>query len=178
MKKIILLISCFFTIIYLYILYNRVSYNNKISENNQEFIKTQVFSKDSENRGYSDEVKSLMEEDLKQVDNDQDVTKLYMMMNKSLRILTLSKNETEYYNNFIRYTQLSQCLSSFMISKNNKIEKVNFIDAPSIEELNMNKVIDFLDYKYTKNYTMKENQIMMKNAEINEKICKDFVNEK
>lgn len=177
MKKIILLILCFFTIIYLYVLFNRITYNNKISENNQEFIKTKVFSKDSENRGYSDEAKELMNENLKHLNNDPDVKKLYIMMNKSLRVLTLSKNEKEYYNNFIRFAQLQQCLMFMIITKFPNRQKNSFITKPTNEELKMNKIIDFLDYKYTKDYTIKENQIMTNKADVDSKICNRLIHE-
>lgn len=164
-------------VIYGFWYYNRITNNEKVNIKNKEFINNQVFSKDSENRGYSDDAKKMMDEDLKIVGNDKEIKKLYELVEKSKRNLVLSKNKKEYINNFILWSKYKRCVVNLKIEKYPDVQLKNLLKTNNNEEsIKMNNVGEYKSQEFLKNSTFEENHKMM-NTFPTEKECGDFLNE-
>lgn len=179
MKKIIKIYAIVFLIIgccYLFLLKERKEYNLVIEKKDEAYIKNKVFSVDSENRGYSDQAKKLMNQDLTQVNNDEIIAKLYAKSNIAERMIALSKTKKEFIRNFIHWTKVTQCLTTHMVKQHPSVRLKNFYnDKNSSEKISINLVIDALTDQYTSSNSVAEDQKLM-NSFPTDKECEEMIN--
>jgi len=102
MKKTFLFIILIIILLYSY--YNYIV-KPRNAETWVEFIQSDVFEKDSENRGFSDVVKRRLDE---KIENEEQRKYLYETAIFQRKVL-LSKNEDEYFKNQIKLYNLVQC---------------------------------------------------------------------
>lgn len=76
----------------------------------REFI-ISTFGPDSDNRGFGDEGYRQMTEDLSKLNHDPKIAKLYVRMLKHERVIVLSTNQKEYWENIEIDNKLNQCIS-------------------------------------------------------------------
>lgn len=178
MKNKLIFVLTFLFIIYVCALYIRLNENKKINNMNEVYIKKEIFSKDSDNRGYSDEAKKLMDEDLALMDNDKYIYKLYIKKEKELRKVALSHNHKEFYQNYIKTSNVWHCLGTLINEKYPNIYAKNFLSKDSSEKKQINQMLNYLHNKYAKYYTWDEHiDITMKATNLDEEKCEKILNE-
>lgn len=180
MKNLILKISLFIVIIvglvYGFLYEMRISENSKNEQTHEEFVNKEVFSKDSENRGFSDEAKKSVDEVLKIVNNDPEITKLFYRMKKMTRIRALSKTPEEFHNNFINWSKTHSCVFDMIDNKYPNVDIFPILDQKNEEDERIEKLNHALSIYLTKDFSFEKDYEMM-NVEPTEQECKDYLNE-
>lgn len=149
----------------------------KLGEKNEKYIKEKVFAKDSENRGYSDEAKRQMDEDLEVLNYDPiakaKVRRVYELSLIQERKNVLSNSQKEYLDGYVRWSKLFHCVSYLSENKyffNNLFKNMH----PDGER--MSDLLEIVDQKYTKRLSYDEKYDLI-NSFATEEECEAFANE-
>lgn len=145
----------------------------KLGSANEKYIREKVFAKDSENRGYSDEAKRQMDEDMAGLNNNPKVRRVYELSRIQQRKNLLANSQKEYIDGFKRWKKLFHCveqLSPDLYYFKNLYENIN-PDGKRMAEL-----LQIVHEKYTKRLSYDENYELANSFPTTEE-CEKFSNE-
>lgn len=176
-KNILIAISIILLCLYAFVRY-RINKFYSLSPVNETYIKTKVFGKDSENRGYSDRAKKMIDEDVAIYNNDPNIKNLLINVAKSNRNIALSNSVESFHKNLEFSMKVKSCLLTYLVDKykNEQIKhEFKYYLKENYESDNMDKLLNIVSLKYQKTIS---NDILIKLVarKFTEQECRDVKN--